>query len=69
MRAGTIGPAEQIIKSGFHYHAGAVIFSELQEFLAEPVSVANYRVDEVLRRLPLDYDITLQTGQGVIPGR
>lgn len=28
MRAGTIGPTEQIIKPGFHHHAGAVVFGE-----------------------------------------
>ena len=69
MRAGTIGPTEQIIKPGFYYHAGTVVFGELQKLSAEPISVADDRVDEVLCRLPLDCDIMLQTGQGVIPGR
>ena len=26
MSAGTIGSAQEIIQSGFHYHAGAVVF-------------------------------------------
>ena len=59
MRAGTIGSAEQIIKPGFHYNAGTVVFGELQQLLAEPISVADNRVNKVLRRLPLDCDLVL----------
>jgi len=69
MRAGTIGSAEQVIKPGFHYHAGAVVFGKLQKLSAEPVSVADDRVDEVLCRLPLDSDYVLQTGEGIVPRR
>ena len=69
MRAGTIGSAEQIIKPGFHYNAGAVVFGKLQKLSAEPVSVADDRVDEVLCRLPLDSDYVLQTGEGIVPRR
>lgn len=29
MRAGTIRSAEQVIKPGFDYHAGSVVFSKL----------------------------------------
>jgi hypothetical protein len=59
MRAGTIGSAEQVIKPGFHYHASTVVFGKLQKLSAEPVSVADDRVDEVLCRLPLDSDYVL----------
>jgi hypothetical protein len=69
MRAGTIGPAEQIIKPGFYYHAGTVVFGELQKLSAEPISVADDRVDEVLGRLPLNGDHVLQTGEGIVPRR
>ena len=69
MRAGTIGSAEQVIKPGFDYHTSAVVFGELQKLLAEPVSVADDRVDEVLGRLPLDRDFVLQTGEGIVPRR
>ena len=63
MRAGTIGSAEQVIKPGFHYHAGTVVFGKLQKLSTEPVSVADDRVDEVLCSLPLDGDYVLQTGE------
>jgi len=69
MRAGTIRSAEQVIKPGFDYHTSAVVFGELQKLLAEPVSVADDRVDEVLGRLPLDRDYVLQTGEGIVPRR
>jgi hypothetical protein len=69
MSAGTIGSTEEIIQSGFHYHAGAVVFGELQKLLAKTVSVADDRVDEVLGRLPLDGDYVLQTGEGIVPRR
>lgn len=69
MRAGTIGPTEQIIKPGFYYHAGTVIFGKLQKLSAEPVSVADDRVDEVLCGLPLDSDYVLQTGERIVPRR
>ncbi len=63
MRARTIGSAEQVIKSGFHDHAGAVVLGELQKLLAEAVSVADDRVDEILGRLSLYRDYVLQTGE------
>ena len=69
MRAGTIGSAEQVIKPGFHYHASTVVFGKLQKLSAEPVSVTDDRVDEVLCRLPLDSDYVLQTGEGIVPRR
>ena len=63
MRARTIGSAQHIIQSGFHYHAGAVVFGELQKLSTEPISVADDRVDEVLGCFPLDCDFVLQTGE------
>ena len=63
MRAGTIGSAEQIIKPGFHDHACALVFGEPQQLLAEAVSVADDRVDEILGRLSLHRDYVLQTGE------
>ncbi len=63
MSAGTICSTQEIIQPGFHYHAGAVVFSELQKLSSETVPVADDRVDEVLGRLPLDRDHVLQTGE------
>ena len=63
MRAGPICAGDNIIQPGFHDHAGAVIFRELQEFLAEPLSVADNRVNEVFRCLPFHRYVTLQTGE------
>lgn len=63
MRARTIGSTQQIIQSGFHYHAGSVVFSQLQKLSTEPISVADDRVDEVLGCFPLDCDLALQTGE------
>lgn len=63
MRARTIGSAQQILQSGFHYHAGSVVFSKLQKLSTEPISVADDRVDEVLGCFPLDCDLALQTGE------
>lgn len=63
MRAGTICSAEQIIQSGFHYHAGSVVFSKLQKLSTEPISVADNRVNKVLGRLSLNRDLALQTGE------
>ena len=66
MRAGTIGPRQKIIQSSFHYHAGAVVFSEFHKLFAEPVSVADDRVDEVLGRLPLDGDTVFQSVDRIV---
>ncbi len=63
MRTRMIGSAEQVIKPGFDYHAGAVVFGELQQLLAEPISVADNRVDKVLGRLSLNRNLALQTGE------
>ena len=69
MRAGTIDPAEQIIKPGFHHHARPVVFGKLQKLSTEPISVPDDRVDEILGRLSLDRDFVLQTGEGIVPRR
>lgn len=69
MSAGTIGSAEEIIKSGFHDHAGAVVFGESKKLPAEAFPVADDRVDEVLCRLPLDRHCVLQTGKRIVPRR
>ena len=69
MSAGTICSGEDIIQSCFHNHTGAVIFGKSQKLLAEPVSVADDRVNEVLVRLSLDRDFVLQTGEGIVPRR
>ncbi len=63
MRAGTIGSAQKIIKPGFHDHASAVVFGELQKLSTEAVSVADNRVDKVLGRLSLNRNLALQTGE------
>lgn len=63
MRAGTIRSAEQVIKPGFDYHAGAVVFGKLQKLSTEPISVADNRVNKVLGRLSLNRDLALQTGE------
>ena len=63
MRAGTIRSAQKIIKPGFDYHAGAVVFGKLQKLSTEPISAADNRVDEVLGRLSLNRDLVLQTGE------
>ncbi len=69
MRAGTICSREDVVQPGFHDHARAVVFGELQKLFAETLSVADDRVNEVLCRLPLDCDYVLHTGEGIVPRR
>lgn len=69
MRAGTIRSTQEIIESGFHHHAGAVVFGKLQQLFAEASPVANDRVNKVFGGLALDCDLALQTGEGIIPRR
>lgn len=69
MRPGAVRSREEIVQPGFHDHASAVVFGELQEFPAEPVPLADNRVDKVLGRLSLNRNLALQTGQGIIPSR
>lgn len=69
MSAGMVCAGQDIVQTGLNHHAGAIILCELQEFPAEAVPVTNDCVDEVLGGLPLDCDLMLQTGEGVVPRR
>lgn len=67
--AGTICTGQDVVQSRLDNHAGAVVFGQFHQFLAEPITVANDRVNEVLCCLALNSDHVLQTGEGVIPRR
>lgn len=69
MSAGLVCAGQDIVQPDLHYHASAIILGELQEFPAEAIPVTDYCVNEVLGRLPLDRDLMLQTGEGVVPRR
>lgn len=69
MSAGTICPGQDILESRLDNYAGSVVSSELYQFFAEPIPVADDCVNEVLGSLSLNRDHMLQTGEGVIPRR
>lgn len=69
MSAGMIFACEHIIKISLDYNTGAGIGLQYLEFPAEPVSISNDRMNEVIHSLPLDRHLMLQPGQGIIPGR
>lgn len=69
MSAAAVCAGHDVVQSRLHNHTGAVVFSELHQLFAEPISVANDCVNKVFSRLSLNRYHMLQTGEGVIPRR
>ena len=69
MSAGTIVTGEHIIEISLNDYAGAGIGLEYLQFVSEAISFPNDRVNKIVETLSLHRNLTLQTGQGIIPGR
>ena len=69
MSAGTIVAGEHIIEISLNDYAGTGIGLEYLQFVSEAIPLTNDRMNKIVEALSLDRHFSLQSGQGIIPGR